>query len=183
MTRQGRVFVTGGAGFTGSFATDHFIRQGYAVRVLDSLDPQVHPNGVPEYLNADAELIRPDIRAYAARPLCRAGSHGFRPRGPRPGTVRARALNGRQHQAHAHVYGQSIGVPARPERSSRPALERPPRRLTVPVQGPVSMPCGRGRSRKRKPGRVRPSLTPGATPARLSHGMPDDHETRTARSG
>jgi hypothetical protein len=45
-------------------------------------------------------------------------------------------------QAHAHVYGQGLRVPARSDRSLRPALRPPVRRLTVPVHGPVNVPCG-----------------------------------------
>lgn len=51
-----RVLIIGGAGFIGSFLTDHFLANGYHVRILDNLDPQVHPHGRPEYLTADAEL-------------------------------------------------------------------------------------------------------------------------------
>jgi dTDP-L-rhamnose 4-epimerase len=57
-----RVLVTGGAGFIGSFVVDHFLHAGYSVRVLDNLDPQVHPQGRPGYLSADAELRVGDVR-------------------------------------------------------------------------------------------------------------------------
>ncbi len=57
--------VTGGAGFIGSFLVDELIRRGYAVRIYDNLEPQVHPDGkVPEYLNSEAEFIHADIRDY-----------------------------------------------------------------------------------------------------------------------
>jgi dTDP-L-rhamnose 4-epimerase len=61
-----KVLITGGAGFIGSFAVDRFIAAGADVRVLDSLDPQVHPEGVPAYFNRRAELIRADVRDRAA---------------------------------------------------------------------------------------------------------------------
>ncbi len=51
-----RVLITGGAGFIGSFLTEHFLARGFAVRVLDNLDPQVHPNGKPVYFPREAEL-------------------------------------------------------------------------------------------------------------------------------
>lgn len=51
-----QILITGGAGFIGSFLTDHFLANGYHVRILDNLDLQVHPHGRPEYLAADAEL-------------------------------------------------------------------------------------------------------------------------------
>src|SRR5512132_2459722 len=44
------VLVTGGAGFIGSFVTDRLLAAGHTVRVLDILDPQVHPAGAPSYL-------------------------------------------------------------------------------------------------------------------------------------
>jgi dTDP-L-rhamnose 4-epimerase len=58
------ILVTGGAGFIGSFLVDDLIRRGHSVRILDNLDPQVHPDGVPEYLNAKAEFTKGDVRDY-----------------------------------------------------------------------------------------------------------------------
>jgi dTDP-L-rhamnose 4-epimerase len=56
-----KTLVTGGAGFIGSHLVDALLRDGHDVRVLDSLDPQVH-QGVPRYLSAEAELVRGDVR-------------------------------------------------------------------------------------------------------------------------
>ena len=53
---RGRVLITGGAGFLGSHLADRLIAAGYGVRLLDCLDPQVHPAGIPPYLPAEAEL-------------------------------------------------------------------------------------------------------------------------------
>ncbi len=57
-----RVLITGGAGFVGSHTADALIAQGHAVTIFDSLTPQVHPRGLPEYLPKEAEFIRGDVR-------------------------------------------------------------------------------------------------------------------------
>jgi len=63
---NGTLLVTGGAGFIGSFIVDRFIGHGREVRILDSLEPQVHPAGPPDYLNPKAEFVQADIRDRAA---------------------------------------------------------------------------------------------------------------------
>ncbi|MCW5891464.1 MAG: NAD-dependent epimerase/dehydratase family protein [bacterium] len=57
-----RILVTGGAGFIGSFAVDRFLAAGHDVRILDVLDPQVHPDGPPPWLPKAAELQVGDVR-------------------------------------------------------------------------------------------------------------------------
>jgi dTDP-L-rhamnose 4-epimerase len=59
-----RVLITGGAGFIGSHLADVLLGCGYAVRVLDSLIPQVHgaERRRPSYLASDVELLIGDIR-------------------------------------------------------------------------------------------------------------------------
>lgn len=56
-----RVLVTGGAGFVGSHLVDRFLKDGYRVRVLDLLDPKVHPEGRPVYIPEGVEFLRGDV--------------------------------------------------------------------------------------------------------------------------
>src|SRR5262245_28382382 len=61
---QGRVLITGGAGFIGSHVADELLRAGCSVRVLDNLSPQVHGEARrrPGYLSPDVELVVGDVR-------------------------------------------------------------------------------------------------------------------------
>jgi dTDP-L-rhamnose 4-epimerase len=57
------VLVTGGAGFIGSHTADALIREGYRVRILDCLDPQIHglDGTFPSYLNTEIECIQGNV--------------------------------------------------------------------------------------------------------------------------
>ena len=57
-----RVLVTGGAGFIGSHLVDRFRSQGFRVRVLDNLDPKIHPHGLTKTFPKDVEFIQGDVR-------------------------------------------------------------------------------------------------------------------------
>src|SRR3954452_20172553 len=58
-----RVLITGGAGFIGSHLADELLAAGHAVRVLDSLVEQVHPERTrPAYLDPAVELVAGDVR-------------------------------------------------------------------------------------------------------------------------
>ncbi len=64
------ILVTGGAGFIGSHLVDALIRDGHRVRVLDSLEPQVHgalraQGKLPAYCNREAEYLIGDVRDRA----------------------------------------------------------------------------------------------------------------------
>lgn len=56
-----RVLVTGGAGFIGSHLVARFLKEGFQVRVLDSLDPKVHPHGQPNDIPSDVDFMRGDV--------------------------------------------------------------------------------------------------------------------------
>lgn len=56
-----RVLVTGGAGFIGGHLVDRLVREGFQVRILDSLESRVHPHGRPGYVPARAEFIHGDV--------------------------------------------------------------------------------------------------------------------------
>lgn len=53
--------VTGGAGFIGSHTVDLLEARGYRVRVLDNLEPRVHPMGAPSWLSPTAEFVQGDV--------------------------------------------------------------------------------------------------------------------------
>jgi dTDP-L-rhamnose 4-epimerase len=55
------VLITGGAGFIGSHIADALVARGDQVTLLDSLDPQVHPQP-PTYVNPSARLVTGDVR-------------------------------------------------------------------------------------------------------------------------
>ena len=60
-----KVLITGGAGFIGSHTAHRLLKEGYEVRVLDSLQKPIH-NSIPEYLDDRIEFIAgsaTDVRA------------------------------------------------------------------------------------------------------------------------
>jgi dTDP-L-rhamnose 4-epimerase len=60
-----RALVTGGAGFIGSHLADSLLQQGYDVRVLDNLEPRVHPRGKPPHVSSAVEFVQGDVRDKA----------------------------------------------------------------------------------------------------------------------
>lgn len=65
-----KALVTGGAGFIGSWTVDLLLERGYSVRVLDNLQPRVHPRGKPAWVPREAEFILGDVANPAD--MCRA---------------------------------------------------------------------------------------------------------------
>jgi len=60
-----KVLITGGAGFIGSHTADRLLKEGYEVRVLDSLQKPIH-NSIPDYLDERIEFMAgsaTDVRA------------------------------------------------------------------------------------------------------------------------
>jgi dTDP-L-rhamnose 4-epimerase len=58
-----KILITGGAGFIGSHLADELLAHEYDVRVLDTMIEQVHEGAArPDYLAADVELVRGDVR-------------------------------------------------------------------------------------------------------------------------
>lgn len=58
------ILITGGAGFIGSHVATELLRNGYRVRVLDNLSPQVHgpEKKRPKYLDPEVQLLVGDVR-------------------------------------------------------------------------------------------------------------------------
>jgi len=72
------ILITGGAGFIGAHLAETLLAAGYNVRVLDSLEPQVHgpERRRPAYLNPAVELQRGDVRDPAAVQRALRGVNG-----------------------------------------------------------------------------------------------------------
>jgi dTDP-L-rhamnose 4-epimerase len=70
------ILVTGGAGFIGSHTVDALLERGYRVRILDSLQPRVHPRGKPSWVPAEAHFIRGDVANYEEMSRALDGVHG-----------------------------------------------------------------------------------------------------------
>lgn len=56
-----KALVTGGAGLIGSHLVDLLMERGYEVTILDSLEPQTHPNGKPNWVNPKAKFIQGSV--------------------------------------------------------------------------------------------------------------------------
>jgi dTDP-L-rhamnose 4-epimerase len=55
--------ITGGAGFIGSHTADALAAKGYAIRIVDNLQAEVHGGAWPKYVrNRGYELVRADVR-------------------------------------------------------------------------------------------------------------------------
>ena len=63
-----RILITGGAGFIGAHLASELLQNGYQVRALDNLFPQVHgpERKRPDYLHPEVELVLGDVRSPEA---------------------------------------------------------------------------------------------------------------------
>ncbi|MEM5855440.1 MAG: GDP-mannose 4,6-dehydratase [Candidatus Aenigmatarchaeota archaeon] len=68
-----KILVTGGAGFIGSYTVDLLIERGYDVKIIDNLEPQVHGNKKPSYINQKAEFVNGDITKSGTWKKCLKG--------------------------------------------------------------------------------------------------------------
>ncbi|HLH08659.1 MAG TPA: NAD-dependent epimerase/dehydratase family protein [Terriglobales bacterium] len=57
-----RILITGGAGFVGSHLADALLSAGHEVRIFDNLTPQVHSDGMPDYLPGEIHFMEGDLR-------------------------------------------------------------------------------------------------------------------------
>lgn len=65
-----RALVTGGAGFIGGHIVDRLLREGFQVRILDNLDPKIHPHGRPSYISDEVDFIQGDVTDPEAIEFC-----------------------------------------------------------------------------------------------------------------
>jgi len=72
-----KLLVTGGAGFIGSHTVDLLLSKGYDVRVLDLLQPRVHPYGKPKYLDPSVEFMQGDVADRSAMEKALNGVEGI----------------------------------------------------------------------------------------------------------
>ena len=120
-----RILITGGAGFIGSFLADHLVARGDTVRVLDSLDAQVHPDGWPAWLSPGVERLRGDVRDKTVVARALDGVDAVVHCAAAVGV--AQSLYRVQHYVDTNVGGTAVLLEAIAERTTRI------RRLVVPT--------------------------------------------------
>jgi dTDP-L-rhamnose 4-epimerase len=114
-----RVLITGGAGFIGGHVAEELLHNGYEVRILDALDPQVHEDGgFPAWLQGDCELIEADIRDRDAVRRALAGVQGV------VHLAAAVGVGQSMYQLHKYVDVNTLGTAALLESINASPVER-----------------------------------------------------------
>ena len=142
---QRTVLITGGAGFIGSFVADRLLSRGDRVRLLDRLDPQVHPQGPPEHLPREAEFRVADVRDKVAVLDALAGVDVVVHCAAAVGV--AQSLYRVQHFIDANVGGTAVLLEALAERREAPVRLIIPTSMTGYGEGVYRRPSDGGQIR------------------------------------
>ncbi len=114
-----RVLITGGAGFIGGHLAEELLREGYEVRILDVLDPQVHEDGeFPAWLQGDCERVEADVRDRDAVRRALAGVQGV------VHLAAAVGVGQSMYQMHRYVDVNALGTAALLEALNASSVQR-----------------------------------------------------------
>src|SRR2546422_987822 len=105
-----RALVTGGAGLIGSHVADLLKREGWAVRILDNLEPQTHRRGKPAWIPHDMEFRAGDWSVHC--PICSAVTKSApTPENAPVGGETVYGLTKVDQEKLVLLWGKQIGIP------------------------------------------------------------------------